>query len=249
MAKAKVLIAKNISREVPGLIEEVLKEKNIEFDLIDLGKGDSFPDSTKYSAVFVLGGPDSANDKTPKMQNELKKIREILTAKIPYFGVCLGMQALVKAAGGEVYSNPVREIGCKDNAGIYYEVNLTKEGINDPIFRSIKSTFKIFQLHGETVGLKNGMKLLGIGKHCKNQIVRVSKNAYGIQGHLEVTDLMLKKWLAEDSMFDNHDKNSIMEDFKSIKNEYRNNGIKLINNFLDIAEKQNEEMYKIVLNN
>ncbi|MEK6828220.1 MAG: hypothetical protein AABX78_02615, partial [Nanoarchaeota archaeon] len=102
----------------------------------------------------------------------------------------------------------------------------------------IKSPFKIFQLHGETVALKNGTKLLGTGKHCRHQIVKACNNAYGIQGHLEVTELMLENWLYEDTMFDNHDKNSIMKDFKSLKNEYYSNGIKLINNFLDLAENQ-----------
>ncbi len=248
MTNKKVLIVQNITREGTGLIEEVLNEKGINFDIVDLSKGKNFPKPEKYFAIFVLGGPDSANDKTQKMQNELKKIREILTAKIPYFGVCLGMQALVKAAGGEVYANPVREIGCRDNDGIYYEVNLTKEGVNDSIFRSIKSPFKIFQLHGETVKLGKGMKLLGTGKHCRHQIVKIG-NAYGIQGHLEVTESILKKWLAEDSMFDNYDKNAILKDFRNAQVEYKTNGLRLINIFLDIAEKQNEEMTKIVLNN
>ena len=241
----KILIVQNIARECPGLIEEVLNERNFEFDTIDLSKNQPFPNPSKYPAVFVLGGPDSANDRTLKMLNELQRIKEILAAKIPYFGVCLGMQALVKAPGGEVYANPVKEVGCKDSNGDYYEVDLTEEVISDSIFKGIKSPFKIFQLHGETVALKNGMKLLGIGEHCKHQLVKVGNNAYGIQGHLEVTGQVLEKWLAEDSMFDNYDKNSIMKDFKSIKNEYHNNGIQLINNFLDVAEQSEKRIGKI----
>lgn len=231
----KVLIVQNISREGPGLIEEVLNERGYEFDIFNSSRNENFPETSKYNAVFVLGGPDSANDKTQKMRNELKRINKILDTKIPYFGVCLGMQTLVKAAGGEVYANPVKEIGCKDNKEAYYKVELTEEGVKDPIFAGIKSPFKIFQLHEETVRLKNGIKLLGTGKHCKHQIVKIGNNAYGIQGHLEVTDSMLKKWLAEDSMFNKHNKNEVLKDYKSVQKEYNKNGKILIKNFLDLS--------------
>jgi len=238
----KILIIQNIARESPGLIGELLNEKGYKFDIFDANEK-NFPNPSEYDAVFALGGPDSANDKTQKMMNELRLIMEIIDAQIPFFGVCLGMQALVKAAGGEVYQNQAREIGCKDDDRAYYEIDLTEEGKNDRILSGMKSPFKI---HGEAVGLKHGMKLLGTGKHCTNQIVKIDKNAYGVQGHLEVTEFILKKWLDEDSMFENFDKKIVMDDFKSIKNEYRDNGIRLLSNFLDLAENSEKKTSKII---
>ncbi len=70
----KVLIVKNITREGHGLLEQILKDFKINYDIADLDKGDIFPDPKKYSALFVFGGPDSANDPTPKMEEELKRI-------------------------------------------------------------------------------------------------------------------------------------------------------------------------------
>lgn len=247
MDKEKVLIVQNVEREGAGLIAEVLSKRNYKTEVVDLNE-EEFPEPHGYSAVFVLGGSDSANDQTKKMKNELQMIKEIIDASIPYFGVCLGMQALVKSAGGNVLANKIREVGCKNLDGEYYKVELTREGIRDPVFAGIKSPFKIFQLHGETVNLSDSMKLLGTGKHCKNQIVRIGKNAYGVQGHLEVTESLLKTWLAEDSMFDDHDKNKIMSDFTSLKNEYHANGLELIENFLKLAEKQNEIKLNVVYN-
>lgn len=241
----KILIIQNIARESPGLIGEILDEKGYDFDICDANEND-LPNPSEYGAVFALGGPDSANDQTQKMINEISLIKDIMEAQIPFFGVCLGMQALVKAAGGEVYKNPVKEIGCKDYDGAYYEVHLTQDGKNDKIFTGIKSPFKIFHLHGETVGLKHGMNLLGTGKHCTNQIIKIGSNAYGVQGHLEVTELMLKKWLGEDPMFENFDNKIVMEDFKSIKNEYRKNGMKILSNFLDLAENSEKKTSKII---
>ncbi|MBS3114303.1 type 1 glutamine amidotransferase [Candidatus Woesearchaeota archaeon] len=227
----KVLVIKNISREGLGLFEEVLRKENIKFDLGE----EEFPQPNGYSAVFVFGGPDSANDKTSKMQDELKRIKETIKAGIPYFGVCLGMQTLVKANGGEVYKNTIKEIGFRAPDGNYFEIDLANEGKKDPIFRGITSPLKIFHLHGETVSLRNGMSLLATGRHCRNQVVKVGKTAYGFQGHLELNKQTLEKWIKEDSDLNSISASHLRSDFKKLKAEYQNNGRIILTNFLKIA--------------
>ncbi|MBI2660647.1 type 1 glutamine amidotransferase [Candidatus Woesearchaeota archaeon] len=233
MKPKKLLIVKNSITEGPGIIETILKEKFISYDIADLDKGNLFPSAEDYSAVIVLGGPDSANDSTVKMNHELARIREAIGSDTPYLGICLGMQALVKAAGGNVFKNPVKEIGVKHNDGKYYEIELTDGGKNDPMFRGMDSRLKIFQLHGETIGLAEGMQLLAAGKHCANQAVKVGKNAYGIQGHLELTEKMFNEWIVTDSDLKKLDRQRLISDFDSAKKEYENNGRKLIGNFLE----------------
>ena len=90
-----------MTREDQGLLEELLKDRGIGYTVVDLDLGQKFPSVEKYGAVVVLGGPDSANDETEKMKNELVRIGEVVAAKIPYLGICLGLQALVKASGGK----------------------------------------------------------------------------------------------------------------------------------------------------
>ena len=233
MRRQKVLIVKNISEECPGLLEEVLAERRVSFDTIDLHKGDAFPNPLKYLALFVFGGPDSANDLTPKIQNELRKIREALNAGVPYLGICLGMQLLVKAAGGEVYQNPIKEIGWKDPEGEYFSIAFTPEGQSDPLFKGLSSPLKTFQLHGETVQLTKKMTLLATGKYCKNQVVRVGDSAYGIQGHPELTPAMFEAWLTEDDDFKKADAGSLRNDYRSIRMEYEKSGETILNNFLE----------------
>ena len=155
----KLLIVKNIAREGPGLLEGLIQSYDLADDIIDLDK-ESFPDPRGYSAVFVFGGPDSANDSTGKMHEELKRIREITDAGIPYLGICLGMQTLVKANDGKVYKNEVNEIGWKDQDGKYFEVEVPASGKSDPLFAGLRSPLKIFHLHGETVCLTDTMNLL-----------------------------------------------------------------------------------------
>src|SRR5947209_3289401 len=96
----KVLIIQNHPIESPGVVIDIIQEKNISYDLIDLNTGQTFPELKNYQAVFVFGGPPSANDTDPKMLNQLEKIREIIALEIPFLGFCLGLQTLVKAHGG-----------------------------------------------------------------------------------------------------------------------------------------------------
>jgi len=238
----KVLLVKNITREGPGLLEELLKENHIESDLIDLDKGDKFPDPLHYDAVFVFGGPDSANDTTPKMKKELERIKEVLSANIPYLGICLGLQALVKAAGGSVVKNQVKEIGFRDpennpfSVTLTETVDLTEEGKRDPLFTNLGHTYHVFHLHGETVNITKHMTLLAVGKFCWNQIVRVGTNAYGIQSHFELTPEMFERWINEDPDLQKMNKEKLRENFAAIKEEYARVGKQLLTNFLNIAK-------------
>jgi GMP synthase-like glutamine amidotransferase len=98
----KALIVKNIARESPGLLLEILEENKIEFNIYEYEKDRAFPSPEDYGAIFVFGGPDSANDETEKMIKEIKGVKKFLAKKIPYFGACLGLQVIVKALEGNV---------------------------------------------------------------------------------------------------------------------------------------------------
>ena len=234
----KVLIVKNMAREGPGLLEEILNHHNTGYDIVDLDE-ESFPDAREYSAVFVMGGPDSANDITPKMQEELQRIKEITNAGIPYFGVCLGMQTLVKANGGEVYKNDLKEIGWRDPEGNYFVVDSTEEGKSDPLFVGMSSPLNIFHLHGETVTLTDRMKLLATGKYCKNQIIKIGDDAYGIQGHFELTSQMFDEWRTQDSDLIPLDQEALKADYAVLRTTYEASGKQILTNFLRIAKQIN----------
>src|SRR3989338_4395481 len=107
----KILVVRNIPRESLGFIAQFLREKNIAYDIIDADDSTVYHDLSNYLAVIVFGGPDSVNDKTPKMIKELEFVGKCVEQKVPYLGICLGMQLLVAATGGTVYSG-IKEIGC-----------------------------------------------------------------------------------------------------------------------------------------
>jgi len=232
----EILIVKNITREGPGLLEDLLKEQGIGYTVADLDSNEPFPAVEQYGALVVLGGPDSANDETDKMRIELERIRESRTAQIPYLGICLGLQTLVKAAGGAVVKNQVKEIGFRDPEGDRFTVELTEAGRQDPLFANLDHSFEVFHLHGETVKPTHDMTLLATGKFCQNQIVRVGSNAYGIQCHFELTPAMFETWIKEDPDLLKLEKDKLRTDFEAINEQYTKVGRQLFANFLKIAE-------------
>jgi GMP synthase (glutamine-hydrolysing) len=235
-----VLIVQNISREGPGLLRRILAETAIPYHLVDLSQGQSFPDPTEYGALVVLGGPDSANDTTPKMQDELERVGQALRANVPYLGICLGLQVAVKVAGGNVVPG-VKEVGLHAPDGTPYSVSLTDLaltalGKKDPLFLGLRNDFRVFQLHGETVETTAGMQLLATGRHCRTQIIKINSNAYGIQSHFELTREMLQEWLQAEPDLTPLAEQAVLAEFDALEEVYTITGLSLLRNFLHIAK-------------
>jgi GMP synthase - Glutamine amidotransferase domain len=231
----KILIIRNESSEGGGLLYDVLREMNISADEMDLAAGMPFPSPLNYGALIVLGGPDSANDTTEMMTTEIARIQEALKAGIPYLGICLGLQTLVKSVGGKVVKSPVKETGFRGPDGELFRIELTEAGKNDPLFESLGDNFPVFQLHGETVEPTDSMTVLGIGKFCRNQIVKVADKSYGIQCHFELTREMFVHWMDEVEDLKAINQEKCVEDFCSFFEEYMFTGKQLFRNFLKIA--------------
>jgi GMP synthase-like glutamine amidotransferase len=231
-----VLIIQHVPHECPGLLSGLIEEYSVPSLIVDLSRSEPYPDPRDYSAVITLGGPQSANDLTEVMLDELSTIDIILQENIPYLGICLGMQTLVKAAKGTVTKCSAKETGFFGPDGTPFTVDLTLQGIEDPLFDDLGKRLRIFQLHGETVTLHDGISLLATGNFCKNQIVKVSNRAYGIQSHFELTPQLLLSWLSIDNDLRCMDHAQLMETFHDIHGDYTHTGTTILKNFLHVAE-------------
>jgi GMP synthase (glutamine-hydrolysing) len=232
---AKVWFVKNMTHEAAGLFSFFVERHNIPSSIVDLHQGEKFPEVAKEDAVVVLGGPDSANDTHPKILSELEALRQCLREGIPCLGVCLGLQLLVKAAGGSVFRNSVKETGFRDPGGGWFEMEKTADGKKDPLLAEIPDLCKVFELHGETVGLASSMTCLARGRFCENQIVRIQERAYGIQGHVELSGRMFEDWLVADEDLRKMNAAELRRDFSAVRSELEKSSETLFKNFLRIS--------------
>jgi GMP synthase (glutamine-hydrolysing) len=152
------------------------------------------PDPAKsYSAVMIFGGsmhPDQ-DDRFGWLAREEEFLQDVLAARIPVFGVCLGAQMLARAAGGAVKPASEPEIG-------WLEVSLTPAGSDDSVLGEIPQTAKVFQWHHYTFEIPPGGTELARSEICVQAFRLADQRAWGIQFHAEVTLPMLAAWTEED---------------------------------------------------
>ena len=168
-----------------GDIADKLKIRGFDFEIRRPSLGDSLPTNlNNYSAIVVFGGPMSANDNDEFMKKEIDWIGQVLQSEVPFLGICLGAQILVKYLGCKVEKNPneLYEIG-------FYKIQPTENGI-----KMFQSQDVFYQFHTEGFELPSGCELLAKGDIFTNQAFRY-KNCYGLQFHPEVNIYLHLKWL------------------------------------------------------
>lgn len=237
---------KNMTREGPGRFETLAKAWNIPYWIIDLEHDEKLPDLKDCRAVVVLGGASSANDQTWLMAEEVSFATRCIESGTPFLGICLGMQILAKAAGAQVQKHVLREIGVMAPDKRPWGMLPTKLGYSDPVMNGIQEVFPpsragvspyvpVFQLHGETIAPNEKTELLASGVFCTQQMIRVGKKAWGIQGHMELDQELLDSWSKDDPFLRQQDRISLMRDFSQVQGSYAKACELMFGNFLKVA--------------
>jgi GMP synthase (glutamine-hydrolysing) len=184
-----VLVLQHIACEPPGVYEDVLRDRGVTIERVELDEGDALPDWQRFDAVIAMGGPMGAgdDDTLPWLAGEKRLIRDAVHAGTPFWGVCLGAQLLAASLGGRVYSGPAPEVGV-------LPVTLTPEARDDPVFAEAPNALPTLQWHGDTFDLPAGAQLLATSPAYTNQAFRWGQAAYGLQFHLEVSTEMAAAW-------------------------------------------------------
>jgi len=183
-----VLVLQHIACEPPGAYEDVLRERGVALERVEVDEGGRLPDWREFDAIVAMGGPMSANDDDalPWLTAEKRLIAGAVGAGRPYWGVCLGVQLLAASLGAPVYPGPEPEVGI-------LPVSLTPEGHDDPVFSDLPHDLMTLQWHGDTFDLPRGAIRLAGSPAYPNQAFRVDR-AYGVQFHLEVSVDMAREW-------------------------------------------------------
>jgi GMP synthase (glutamine-hydrolysing) len=175
-----------------GVFDEAVEGGGHALDCWPVPDGVAPDGASRYDAVMVFGGsmhPDQ-DDRFAWLEREEEFLREVLEAKVPVFGVCLGAQMLARAAGARVGRASAPEIG-------WLGVSLTPAGEADPVLGVLRREATVFQWHHYTFDVPPGADELARSE-ISTQAFRLAGPAWGIQFHAEVTLPMVLAWIEED---------------------------------------------------
>jgi len=154
-----------------------------EINTCDLLEADCRTEINQAELVFIGGsGSYGVVGDEAWLTRALSTMRYLYDIKKPTFASCWGFQALVKAMGGEVVTDLNQaELGTPN-------LNLTREGKDDPIFKQMPDSFPVVEGHKEiAIKLPSDAVLLASTSQVKNQALRFKgRPIWATQFHTEI---------------------------------------------------------------
>ena len=154
------------------------------------------PDLRQTHLIVALGGPLSANDDFPALEQERELLSEAYRNGVPIFAVCLGAQLLCRVLGGQVQPTGGYQFGLR-------KISVTEAGDADPVFSKVLVPL-LPTLHGECFSIPEGATrlaeghiLLRDGSYLKINMAYRAGNCYAFQFEPQLTYDELVVWNRE----------------------------------------------------
>lgn len=187
------LVVRHSAHEGLGLLGTVLRDAGIQHRTVDFVNGEGAPkDLRGAGGLIILGGAASIceMDAHPFLADECALVEQAITGGRPVLGICLGAQIIAHVLGARVYHGERREVG-------WGTVALTADARDDPLFVGRASPLEVFHLHGDTYELPADAHLLARSDVYENQAFEWGAQVYGFQFHLEFTEPMIERLMAD----------------------------------------------------
>ena len=190
MKHLRIHYLQHVSFEGLVNIEEWAKVKGHELSVTKLYLDAAFPIPDSFDWLIIMGGPMSVYDEKEYKWLVAEKyfIKQAIAAGKTVIGICLGSQLLAEALGAKVYANDQKEIG-------WFPIEFTTDTSLHPLFSNFKNHLTVFHWHGDTFDLPSNAIHLSYSEACQNQAFLYHENVLGLQFHLEMSEISLKKMI------------------------------------------------------
>ena len=183
-----------------GCIEQWIINHHHKLSYTRLYEKHRFPEMTEFDWLIIMGGPMGVSDEAdyPWLAEEKSFIHSAIQSGKTVIGICLGSQLIAGVLGARVYPNHQKEIG-------WYEVKLTENAIQHPLFKNFEDKFTVFHWHGDTFDIPDGSIHILSSDTCSNQAFLYKEKVLGLQFHFEVTGQTLKEMIVngKDELIEN----------------------------------------------
>lgn len=192
----ELLVIQHAGHTGPSALTTVLDARGDQrpWRLVDLGAGAAFPALDDARGILVLGGPMAVADTAEHawIEDELAVIRHARDRSVPVFGICLGVQLLGAALGGDVARRDVPEIG-------FLPLTRTEAAQDDVVFAGWPDGATAAFVHeDEVVRLPDGAEPMLEGSDGVAAWRAADGITYGVQFHPEVDAGQLALWADRD---------------------------------------------------
>ncbi|MBI9114202.1 type 1 glutamine amidotransferase [Sanguibacter suaedae] len=195
-----VLVVQHVPWEGPGLVGRALDARGVPWRTVTVLDDDApdLPGVDELAGLIVMGGGMGALDDVvhPGLATERALLADATAADVPVLGICLGMQLLSVALGGELLPAHGEEIGVGP-------VSITGDGLRDPYLYPLTVDAtpepEVVHWHADAATLPPGGTVLASTPTTPVQAFRHG-SAVGLQFHLELDGPMLDVWLSTRAM-------------------------------------------------
>ncbi len=200
--KSAIVIQHHRFETLGSNFTSVLRDMGYEIAQIPLFRGK--PEFDEFDApalggvelIIALGGPMSANDAYPALQEEMTYLRRAAEMEKPVLAICLGAQLLARSLGAAVEQTGGYQFGLR-------KLWVSQEGHADPAFSNIAIPLaptlhgECFSIPSEAVKLAEGFMLRRDGRYRRVNMAFRYKNSYGLQFEPQLTLDELRVWNRE----------------------------------------------------
>jgi len=193
---APILVVEHEPHCPPGWIGEWLTEAGCELDVRRPYAGGSLPsDLAGHRSMIVLGGSmDAYADATYPWLTDVKSlIVSAVEDGTPTLGICLGLQLITVALGGEVHANPLGQ-----QLGVPL-VGWLPAAHEDILFGPLTGARIAVHWNNDVVrDLPTTSVVLARTERGEIQVVRFAPAMWGGQWHPEVGEEIVRQWAEDD---------------------------------------------------